>query len=100
LAEILELRAWLFVRYAVFPIETTAAMLRRTARWDAFERDWRRRPVDYRRNLRVYEALWREARALGKLPPEDPLDGIEDDIRRTRRLHSVRTPPGEDRTDL
>ena len=76
-------------------------MLRRTDRWDAFERDWRRRPTSHARNLRVYEALWREARALGTMPPEDPLDGIEDDVRRIRRLrraqHLVRAPTGEDR---
>ena len=78
-------------------------MIERTDPWEAFEQGWRRRSTSHARNLRVYEALWREARALGRLPREDPLDGIDHDIRRTRRLrraqHLVRTAPGEDRAD-
>ena len=76
-------------------------MIERTDRWEAFEQGWRRRSTSHARNLRVYEALWREARALGRLPREDPLDGIEDDVRRIRRLRRaqrlVRAPTGEDR---
>jgi hypothetical protein len=45
---------------------------------------------DYFRNLRLFEALFREARALGALPLKDPLEGIENDIRLARVLN-VRT---------
>jgi hypothetical protein len=78
-------------------------VLKSTDRWRDFERSRRRRPTSHERNLRVYEALWDEARALGTLPPDDPLEGITNDIRRTRRLrraqHRVRTSSGEDRAD-
>lgn len=36
---------------------------------------------DYFRNLRVFEALFEEARALGILPLQNPLEGIDVDIR-------------------
>ena len=36
---------------------------------------------DYLRNLRIFEALYQEARLLGILPLQDPLDGIDVDIR-------------------
>jgi hypothetical protein len=41
----------------------------------------RQEPVNYRRNLRIFEALFSEARALGVIPLTDPLDGIDVDIR-------------------
>ena len=36
---------------------------------------------DYFRNLRIFEALYQEARLLGILPLQNPLDGIDVDIR-------------------
>ena len=51
----------------------------------------RREPLDARRNLAIYEALFREARALGVLPGVDPLEGIDVDIRLARALN-VRRP--------
>jgi hypothetical protein len=36
---------------------------------------------DYFRNLRTFEALYKEARLLGILPLRNPLDGIDVDIR-------------------
>jgi len=38
-------------------------------------------PADYRRNLRIFEALYSEARSLGVIPLKNVLDGIEADIR-------------------
>ncbi len=37
--------------------------------------------VDFERNLRLYEAMWEEAVALGVFPLSNPYDGLEDDIR-------------------
>ncbi len=57
---------------------------------DAFERELvRRSPPDYFQNLKVVEALYNEARALGVLPPADPLDGIEVDIHLARVLNEL-----------
>ncbi len=41
--------------------------------------------------LKIYEALWKEAVALGVLPLADPLDGIEKDIELARMLNSLKT---------
>jgi len=47
---------------------------------------------DYFRNLRLFEALYREAKALGVLPLKNPLEGIEKDIRLARILNVHTTP--------
>ena len=39
-------------------------------------------------SLKLYEALWREAESLGIFPPEEPLEGIEKDIRLAKILNS------------
>ena len=58
---------------------------------DAFELALQRSTKpDYSENLRIFEALYAEARALGVLPPADPLEGIEVDIALAKALN-VRT---------
>ena len=53
-----------------------------------FDDEWiRSSPPDYHRNLRIVEAMLREARHLGVLPSRDPLEGIEVDIRIARALN-------------
>lgn len=47
----------------------------------------RREAPDYLRNLRLFEALYEEARMLGVLPPRDRLEGLEKDIRLARALN-------------
>lgn len=72
-------------------------MLRNPSVLDAFDKSLiRRQPVDYRQNVLVYEALYREARALGIFPLKDPLDGIDVDLHLARVLN-VRRNPREDR---
>jgi hypothetical protein len=51
----------------------------------------RRESPDYFRSLRVFEALFEEAKALGVLPPHDPLEGIEVDIRVAKVMHVYST---------
>ena len=59
---------------------------------EAFERAQLKaaRP-DYFHNLRLFEALYLEARDLGVLPGDDPLEGLEKDIRVARAVN-VRKP--------
>jgi hypothetical protein len=45
-----------------------------------FEAEQARRAPDYWRNLTIYESLHEEALALGALPLQDPLEGIEVDL--------------------
>jgi hypothetical protein len=67
-------------------------MVKNPALVEAFEKSQSllERP-DYARNLKIVEALYREACLLGTLPLKDPLEGIEVDIRLARVLN-VRTP--------
>jgi hypothetical protein len=59
----------------------------------AFEDEYlRSRPPDYERNLRIFEALYEEARALGVLPPKDPLHGIDHCIALARALNALGPP--------
>ena len=67
-------------------------MLKRPDLVEAFEKGQRRaEPSDYQRNLRVAEALYAHARRMGALPLENPLEGIEVDLRLARILN-VRGP--------
>ena len=45
--------------------------------------------LTYAEALAFFEAMWREGLALGVLPLEDPLEGIEVDIRIARILNHV-----------
>ena len=59
--------------------------------WQEFlDEEARREEVDYYRNLAIFEALLDLARALGRWPPEDSLEGIEVDIRVARILNGQR----------
>jgi hypothetical protein len=64
-------------------------VIRRHPLLDAFEEDQRRQPVDYHRNLRIYDGLWREARALGFFA-KATLEGIETDIEYARVINGRR----------
>jgi len=45
-------------------------------------------PVPHQRALGIFSSLWQEGIALGVLPPKDPLEGIETDVRIARILNS------------
>jgi len=66
-------------------------MITNPALVEAFEDAQARQDApDFFRNIRLVDALYQEARALGVFPLKDPLDGIEVDIRLARALN-VRT---------
>jgi hypothetical protein len=68
-------------------------MVKRPDLLEAFERaQIRNTPPDYFWNLRICEALYEEAKALGYFPLKNPLEGIEMDIRLAKVLN-VSTPP-------
>lgn len=67
-------------------------MITDTKKWAEFEmKAIRAEKPDFRRNIRLVEAMYREAAALGAFPPKDPLEGIEVDIRIARVVNGV--PP-------
>lgn len=56
-----------------------------------FEKEWiQNNPSNYKRNLRYFEALFKEAQLLGVFPLKNPLEGIEVDIRLAQSLNYVR----------
>ncbi len=48
--------------------------------------------LSYEKAIKLFEAMWKEAQALGIFPPEDPMEGIEVDIRIARILNSCLKP--------
>ena len=44
--------------------------------------------LPYKKSLRLFEAMWEEGVLLGVLPPADPSEGLEVDIRIARILNS------------
>lgn len=57
-------------------------------RWEA---EWlKSQPSNYLENLRIFEALYQEAVALGVLPLKDPLEGFELKIQLAKNLHVSR----------
>ncbi len=55
-----------------------------------FEDDLARKEgrLDHEKALEIFTRLWEEARALGVLPPADPMEGIELDLTLARILNS------------
>jgi hypothetical protein len=47
--------------------------------------------ISFEQSRILFTALWNEGVALGVLPPADPLEGIEVDIRMARILNSCLT---------
>lgn len=69
-------------------------MVKNTEELREFERKLvRSEKPDYLRNVRILNALRREAVALGVFPPSDPLDGIELKVRIAKAINNVRTTP-------
>lgn len=44
--------------------------------------------LSYKQSLRIFESMWQEGLNLGILPPKDPLEGIEVDLRIANILNS------------
>ncbi|MBA3066210.1 hypothetical protein KJ633_07790 [bacterium] len=57
---------------------------------EKFERDYvSSRKQSYAAKLKIYEALYKEARQLGTLPLKNPLESIETVIKLAKALNSV-----------
>jgi hypothetical protein len=50
----------------------------------------RKESIPYAEALKIFEGLWHEGIALGVLPPKNPLEGIETNIRIARILNSCK----------
>jgi len=47
-------------------------------------------PPDFEKNLRIFETLLKFAREMGKIPPEDLLEGIENDIKYAEAINGIK----------
>lgn len=66
-------------------------MIRDLKKWiEREDQYYRDNPVDFRRNLKVYEALFKQAVLLGTLPAENPLEGIEEKFRLATAINVFR----------
>jgi len=67
----------------------------RTRTLDDFEARLLRAPANHGAALRVFEALWEEARQLNVVPDRPGIEGLQHDVRYAHALHSLsvtRTP--------
>lgn len=72
-------------------------MIKDVALWERWEAQAvLSQPADFQKNLRLLEAMYEHARALGAFPPADPLAGLETKIALAKALN-VCSPPGKDR---
>ena len=60
---------------------------------EQFEREMiKKEKLSFEQALALFEAMWQEGVDLGVLPPKDPLEGIEIDIRISRILNCLKKP--------
>jgi len=71
-------------------------MIRDKKAWQQFEAEWQcSQEPNLEANLRVFEVLLEHARALGVWPPQDPLEGIEHDIRLAKVVNTYVEEPAD-----
>ena len=67
-------------------------MIRDSALWEEWESEMlSRQTADFRQNLRLVEAMYEEARALGVMSALGPLEGLESRLRLARVLNARKT---------
>ena len=65
-------------------------MVKNTSKLRAFEDNFKRgNKPDLLQNLRLIDQLYQEAKALSVFPPQDPLSGLDTDIKIARVINSV-----------
>lgn len=65
-------------------------MVKNSSKLRVFEDDYiRRDKPDLLRNLQLIDQLYKEAKALSVFPPQDPLSGLDIDIKIARVINSV-----------
>ena len=65
-------------------------MVKNSPRLKEFEDNYSREDIpDIRRNLHILDQLYKEAKALSVFPLQDPLSGLEVDIKIAKVINSV-----------
>ncbi len=64
-------------------------MIKDSKIWRQWEAKWQRsKPAYLEENIRVFEELLKMAKDLGKWPPQNPLDGIEIDLKIAKEINT------------
>lgn len=72
-------------------------MIKNVHLFEHLEREFiSKQKLSYRQSLQLFEAMWNEGMKLGILPPKDPLEGIDVDIKIAKVLNSClkKSSPG------
>jgi len=65
-------------------------MVKNSSKLSTFEDDYKRRDKpDLLRNLQLVDQLYKEAKAISVFPPQDPLSGLDIDIKIAKVINSV-----------
>jgi hypothetical protein len=68
-------------------------MMKNKKLFEDWERQWiKASGVDFSRNIRIVEALYKEACGLGIFPTKDPLEGLQTKIDLAKALNVPRNP--------
>jgi hypothetical protein len=64
-------------------------MIKNKELWESFQKKMlKNEQISLEEALKIMDSLWREGVKLGVLPPKDPLEGIEVDIKVASILNS------------
>ena len=65
-------------------------MIKNKEKFKQFENDFNRAEgkMPYLKALKIFESMWKEGCSLGALPPVNPIEGIETDIKIAKALNS------------
>jgi hypothetical protein len=64
-------------------------MIKNKELWESFQKKMlKNEQISFEEALKIMDSLWREGVKLGVLPPKDPLEGIEVDIKVASILNS------------
>jgi hypothetical protein len=64
-------------------------MIKNTESLRRYEENWiSKQKLTYEQALNIIESMWEEGTCLGVLPPKDPMEGIDVDVRVARILNS------------
>lgn len=76
-------------------------MVKNRRLFEKFERNFiRKEPVDYERNIRIFSEMLTFAKEMGKMPPSDPLEGIDVDIKYARAINGIKSSSQKSRKGI
>lgn len=78
-----------YVYFGIFYVSIVIVMVKNIDILRKFELNLSKKGVNRRQNFRIADALYKEARSLGIFPLDNPLEGIEVDIKIAKVINRV-----------